>query len=237
MSDYIVTFDQNGSPTIAHSFKYFQKIKNGLKTRYFYSKAEWDAYQRNLSGGSRNISGGHGNDKVQTGTNPSSFNRPAGHAKNKIGEAKPGSIYRRGEGLNSSTPVTGSTGYVTKTKKEKEYAEAADALVDYKKKQEETKVAKTAVKGNRAEIAQYVGLTALALSVGEISIARNAIFLASNAKRDLNESKKTLKSAKQGQRESAKKFFKETGDFASIVINDYKDMLVSNLNAHFPKKK
>ena len=117
MSDYIVTFDQNGSPTIVHSFKYFQKIKNGLKTRYFYSKAEWDAYQRNLSGGTRST------DKVQTRTNPSPSNRPAGHAKNKTGEAKPGSVYKRGEGLNSSTPVTGSTGYVTKTKKEKEYAE------------------------------------------------------------------------------------------------------------------
>ena len=231
MSDYIVTFDQNGSPTIVHGFKYFQKIKNGLKTRYFYSKAEWDAYQRNLSSDTRSA------DKVQTRTNPSFSNRPAGHAKNKNGEAKPGSIYRRGEGLNSSTPVTGSTGYVTKTKKEKEYAEAADALVDYKKKQQETKVAKTAVQDNRAEIAKYVGLTALALSVGEISIARNAIFLASNAKRDLNESKKTLKSAKQGQKESAKKFLKETGDFASIAINEYKNMLVSNLSAHFPKKK
>lgn len=231
MSDYIVTFDQNGSPTIVHGFKYFQKIKNGLKTRYFYSKAEWDAYQRNLSDGTRST------DKVQTRTNPSSSNRPAGHAKNKNGEAKPGSIYRRGEGLNSSTPATGSTGYVTKTKKEKEYAEAADALVDYKKKQQETKVAKTAVKDNRAEIAQYVGLTALALSVGDIRIARNAIFLASNAKRDLNESKKTLKSAKQGQRESAKKFLKETGDFASIAIDEYKNTLVSSISAHFPKKK
>lgn len=231
MSDYIVTFDQNGSPTIVHGFKYFEKIKNGLKTRYFYSKAEWDAYQRNLLGGTRST------DKVQTRTNSSPSNRPAGHAKNKTGEAKPGSIYRRGEGLNSSTPVTGSTGYVTKTNKEKEYAEAADALVDYKKKQQETKVAKTAVQDNRAEIAKYVGLTALALSVGEISIARNAIFLASNAKRDLNESKKTLKSAKQGQKESAKKFLKETGDFASMAINEYKNMLVSNLSAHFPKKK
>ena len=60
MNDYILAFDDNGSPYIAHAFwnrknqngskrdfKYFQKIKEGLKTRYFYSKEEWDAYQRN----------------------------------------------------------------------------------------------------------------------------------------------------------------------------------------------
>lgn len=65
MNDYIIAFDENGSPYIAHAFwnrknqngskrdfKYYQKIKEGLKTRYFYSKAEWDAYQKNRNANS-----------------------------------------------------------------------------------------------------------------------------------------------------------------------------------------
>ena len=59
MNDYIIAFDENGSPYIAHAFwnrkkdgqkkdhKYIQRVKgkNGL-WRYFYDQAEWDAYVR-----------------------------------------------------------------------------------------------------------------------------------------------------------------------------------------------
>ena len=52
-SDYVILIDENGQPYIAHSIfsnarqkgaKYIQKIKDGAKTRYFYTKAELEAY-------------------------------------------------------------------------------------------------------------------------------------------------------------------------------------------------
>ena len=92
MSDYILSFDESGQPYISHAFfrrqnqngskkdhKYYEKLKNGLKTRYFYSKQEWDAYQRNRS--------------ASTITTPDG--RPAGHSKKVTGKAKEGSIYKR----------------------------------------------------------------------------------------------------------------------------------------------
>ena len=59
MSDYYLAVDHNGQPYIVHSLfnrkgwekkehKYYQKIKDGPKTRYFYSKEEWDAYKRSI---------------------------------------------------------------------------------------------------------------------------------------------------------------------------------------------
>lgn len=59
MSEYYISFDQNGQPYIVHGIfkkkgwekkdhKYYQKIKDGLKVRYFYSKEEWDAYNQSL---------------------------------------------------------------------------------------------------------------------------------------------------------------------------------------------
>lgn len=49
-SSYIILIDENGTPYIAHSgfgkkaVKYIEKIKDGARTRYFYTKAELDAY-------------------------------------------------------------------------------------------------------------------------------------------------------------------------------------------------
>lgn len=54
-NDYVILFDENGQPYIAHGFfsnakerahKYIQKIKDSKGWRYFYSQAEWEAYQR-----------------------------------------------------------------------------------------------------------------------------------------------------------------------------------------------
>ena len=144
MANYVITFDENGQPIISHAFwnrqnqngtkkdhKYYEKIKNGLKARYFYSKQEWDAFQRNRSTApstrsttpsTSSISEGKGTDKGRTGTNASPVTRPAGHRRRTgSGEAK--SVYRRGEGLGSSTPATGGTGNVPKMKKEQIRAE------------------------------------------------------------------------------------------------------------------
>jgi hypothetical protein len=53
-SNYMIAVDENGTPYIAHAglfsnirekgAKYYQKIKTGYGTRYFYDKDEWDAY-------------------------------------------------------------------------------------------------------------------------------------------------------------------------------------------------
>lgn len=242
MSDYVVSFDESGQPYISHAFfrrqnqngskkdhKYYEKLKNGLKTRYFYSKQEWDAYQRNRSAGTVTAPG----------------RRPVGHSKKVTGEAKEGSIYKRGDGLNSSTPVTGGTGFAPKNQKEREYAEAVEALADYKKKQAEVKRARKAQKDNFKEYMKNVGLQALAMHVGAFEAVPPIKFNKSNAKRDLNASGEVAKKAKQEQREAAKRFFKETGDFAQIALKEvtdekkeqvssflkkYKNILMKNLN-------
>ena len=245
MSDYVVSFDEYGQPYISHAFfrrqnqngskkdhKYYEKLKNGLKTRYFYSKQEWDAYQRNRS----------------AGTTPG--RRPVGHSKKVTGKSKEGSVYKRGDGLNSSTPVTGGTGFAPKNQKEREYAEAVEALADYKKKQAEAKRARKAKKDNFKEYMKNVGLQALAMHVGAFEAVPPIKFEKANAKRDLNASSEAVKKAKREKREAAKTFFKETGDFAQIAlkevtdekkeqvtsfVNKYKDALISELNEHFKK--
>lgn len=242
MSDYIVSFDESGHPYISHAFfrrqnqneskkdhKYYEKIKNGLKTRYFYSKQEWDAYQRNRSAGAVTASD----------------RRPVGHSKKVTGKAKEGSVYKRGDGLNSSTPATGGSGFAPKNQKEREYAEAVEALADYKKKQVETKRARKAKKDNFKEYMKNVGLQALAMHVGAFEAVPPIKFNKSNAKRDFNASSEATKKAKQEQREAAKRFFKETGDFAQIALKEvtdekkeqvssflkkYKNILMKNLN-------
>ena len=250
MSDYVVSFDESGQPYISHAFfrrqnqngsrkdhKYFEKIKNGLKTRYFYSKQEWDAYQRNRSADTRSV--------------PENGRRPVGHAKNVTGKAKEGSVYKRGDGLNSSTPATGGTGFAPKNQKEREYAEAVEALADYKKKQAETKRVRKAKKDNFKEYMKNVGLQALAMHVGAFEAVPPIKFNKANAKSDLNASGEATKKAKREQREAAKTFLKETGDFAQIAlkevtdekkeqvssfVNKYKNALMSELNEHFKKK-
>lgn len=50
-NDYIIMFDENGSPYIEHAYgnhKYLMKIGEGLKARYFYTQEEIAAYQRAL---------------------------------------------------------------------------------------------------------------------------------------------------------------------------------------------
>ena len=265
MSDYVVSFDESGQPYISHAFfrrqnqngsrkdhKYFEKIKNGLKTRYFYTKQEWDAYQRNRSGGTK-FSDTTVQKSMQAAkpesTKPSG-NRPTGHAKQDAGKVKKGTVYKRGDGLNSSTPATGGTGFAPKNQKEREYAEAVEALSDYKKKQRETKRAKKATRDNFKEYMKDVGLQVLATYVGAFQALPPIKFEKVNNKRDLKASSDAAKKAKQEQREAAKRFFKETGDFAQIAlkevtdekkeqvssfVNKYKDALVSELNEHFKK--
>lgn len=61
MGDYIITYDENGQAYIEHAFwnrkgqtkknhKYLLKIGEGVKARYFYTKAEVDAYYKNKTG-------------------------------------------------------------------------------------------------------------------------------------------------------------------------------------------
>lgn len=48
-NDYIITVDENGQPYIAHAFgghKYFQKILNGPKAIYFYTREQFENYLR-----------------------------------------------------------------------------------------------------------------------------------------------------------------------------------------------
>ncbi len=50
-NDYIVSVDEAGQPYIAHAFgnhKYYQKIFNGPKALYFYSKEQFENYLRRL---------------------------------------------------------------------------------------------------------------------------------------------------------------------------------------------
>ena len=228
MSWPIISFDENGQPVIAHAFwnrknqngskrdfKYFQKIKEGLKTRYFYSKEEWDAYQRAKS---------HPKSEVKsqstaqvTKSAPVGY-RPTSRKKNITGTAKSGSIYIRGKGLGTGPVGNNDIGY--KSKKEKEYAEAVSSLVDYKQKQTEAKRARKATRENFSEYIGYTGLTALAIALGDFGFAKKAIFMASNTKRDLNASSAAKKKANQEQFDAAKKFFKETSDFAVEVVKD-----------------
>lgn len=52
-NDYIIVVDENGEPFIAHAFenhKYFQKIRDGFITRYFYTREQLEAYLRRLRG-------------------------------------------------------------------------------------------------------------------------------------------------------------------------------------------
>lgn len=234
MSDYIMSFDESGQPYISHAFfrrqnqngskkdhKYYEKLKNGLKTRYFYSKQEWDAYQRNRS----------------TGAVTTPDGRPVGHAKKITGEVKEGSVYKRGDGLNSSTPATGGTGFAPKNQKEREYAEAVEALADYKKKQVETKRARKAKKDNFKEYMKNVGLQALAMHVGAFEAVPPIKFEKANTKRDLNASSEAVKKAKREQREAAKTFLKETGEFAQIVLKEVTDEKKEQVSSFLKKYK
>ena len=256
MSDYIMSFDESGQPYISHAFfrrqnqngskkdhKYYEKLKNGLKTRYFYSKQEWDAYQRNRSAGTRSVSEngsvheGKGSDKFRRGAVTTPDGRPVGHSKKVTGEVKEGSVYKRGDGLNSSTPATGGTGFAPKNQKEREYAEAVEALADYKKKQVETKRARKAKKDNFKEYMKNVGLQALAMNVGAFEAVPPIKFNKANTKRDLNASSEAVKKAKREQREAAKTFLKETGDFVQIVLKEVTDEKKEQVSSFLKKYK
>lgn len=52
MANYVIGYDRDGSIFLAHSsersnYKYFRKVQEGTRTRYFYSEKEWNAYLRN----------------------------------------------------------------------------------------------------------------------------------------------------------------------------------------------
>ena len=243
---YYIGIDTTGRPYISHAYakptystgtslvaprenrearqnhKYYTKLENNLKTRYFYSKQEWDAYQRNRGSGSETRSAGSGG---STRSTASTFNRPTSHQRNITGEAKPGSVYRRGEGLGQNTPATGGTGYVPKTKKEKEYAEAIDSLSDYKKKQAESKVARQRLKENLSETA---AISLLKLNPSYRGARREIAYASKNSARDtkasLNESVKVTGE----QMKAAGKFLKEFGDYTLEAVKDSgKDKLKS----------
>lgn len=82
-SNYIIAVDESGQPYIAHAFgfhKYFHKIRNGDRTRYFYTREQFDAFLRRLRGEKRRI--------VRR-------DRPASRQKNITGYAKEGWSKRR----------------------------------------------------------------------------------------------------------------------------------------------
>lgn len=56
MNDYFISFDMEGTPYIEHKkqAKYVAKIKNGPKTRYFYTNEEYMAYMENKRGKDKN---------------------------------------------------------------------------------------------------------------------------------------------------------------------------------------
>lgn len=90
--DYIIAVDETGQPFIAHAFgnhKYFQKIRDGVRTRYFYTREQLDAYLRRLRG-IRLMR----RQKMQPTENWQS-NRPTSHQKNITGSAKAGWSKRR----------------------------------------------------------------------------------------------------------------------------------------------
>ena len=85
-NDYIIAVDENGQPYIAHAYnltnmkyrqvKYLLKLKDGKRTRYFYTQDEIDAYYRKK--------------KKQK-----ERKRPTSHKKNVAGTAKSGWNKRR----------------------------------------------------------------------------------------------------------------------------------------------
>lgn len=91
-NDYVIAINENGEPYIAHAFenhKYFQKIRDGIRTRYFYTREQLDAYLRRLRG-ARLMR----RQKRVPNANWES-NRPASHDKNVTGTAVSGWSKRR----------------------------------------------------------------------------------------------------------------------------------------------
>ena len=90
--DYVIVLDETGEPYIAHAFgnhKYFQKIRDGFRTRYFYTREQLDAYLRRRRG-IRLMR----RQKRVSNTNWES-DRPTSHEKNVTGTAKTGWSKRR----------------------------------------------------------------------------------------------------------------------------------------------
>lgn len=90
--DYIIAVDENGTPYIAHAFgnhKYFQKIRDGFKTRYFYTREQLEGYLRRLRGVRLMRK------QKQNPNNNWQNNRPTSHKKNITGAATAGWSKRR----------------------------------------------------------------------------------------------------------------------------------------------
>ena len=241
MATYIISFDENHQPYISHAFvaggggagrgvrqnhKYLLKIGEGRLARYFYTPAEVAAYKRELQNTTKSTA--QANQNVHTNLKPS-------REKNVTGTAKPGSIYRRGDGLN-------------KTKKEKEFNEAVDALKDYKFKQTEREAANNRLKENAANM--------MVLLTARRNLAKNrAAFeeaygpdiskmldagLAEISRDTKNSAKATIK-ATGSQIKSGGKFLKETGDFAVEAAKDAadkkKDEVTTNLKSKTERMK
>ena len=108
-NDYIITVDENGEPYIAHWFglghkessnnrKYIAKIATPKGIRYFYTKADLDAYY--LRQRVKNMLSRKKNSQAHTA-------RLTSHQKNVTAPAS-SKIFKRGSGLDYSKPVTNS---------------------------------------------------------------------------------------------------------------------------------
>ena len=108
-SNYIITVNKNGEPYIAHWFglghkessnnrKYIAKIATPKGIRYFYTKADLDAYY--LKQRVKNMLSRKKNSKAHMA-------RLTGHQKNVTGPAS-SKIFKRGSELGYSKPATNS---------------------------------------------------------------------------------------------------------------------------------
>ena len=108
-NNYIITVDEYGQPYIAHWFglghkepsnnrKYIAKIATPKGIRYFYTKADLDAYYFRQR--IKNMLSRKKNSQAHTA-------RLTSHQRNVTGPAS-SKIFRRGSGLGYSKPVTNS---------------------------------------------------------------------------------------------------------------------------------
>lgn len=108
-SNYIITVNENGEPYIAHWFglghkgssnnrKYIAKIATTKGIRYFYTKADLDAYY--LRQRVKNMLSRKKNSQAHAA-------RLTRHQKNVTGTAS-SKVFKRGSGLGYSKPATNS---------------------------------------------------------------------------------------------------------------------------------
>ena len=146
MANYVILIDENGQPYIAHSIftkardavksagrsahKYIAKVVNKGKTRYFYDRAEYEAYTRS--------SPGRPSDRFQG-------------RKKYYGESS-GNTYKRGEGLDSG-PV--GDGVASLSRKGQEYVEAVESLRQLQEARKRTKASLKNISSSAKAISKY----------------------------------------------------------------------------------